>query len=210
MSELKPEQNYENPNDFYTFEETKRYENNSGMKKTQTELTNIILQLYFEETKNKTKEISILDIGCGTGFSLEFLKNQGHYINLIGIDPAKEMLKICKYKKFECYLGDFENLPKEVINKKFDLIISISALQWILTNKQEMEIKNLIKKIGKSIKSILKENGIIIIQYYPPEKNTTEILNSSFERIGFFVKEYIYNKDNPKKQKFFLILKNKC
>jgi len=206
--ESTPEQSYENPNDFYTLEETKRYETNSGMKKTQTELTNIILELYFEETNNQSKDISILDIGCGTGFSLEFLKNL-KYQNLLGIDPAREMLKICKNKKFECYLGDFEKLPKEIIEKNYDLIISVSALHWILTNKQEMEIKNTIKKVGKSLKEILKEKGIIIIQYYPPDKETPKILNSSFQRVGFVVREYLYNEGNPKKQKYFLILKHK-
>lgn len=206
--ESTPEQSYENPNDFYTLEETKRYETNSGMKKTQTELTNIILELYFEETNNQSKDISILDIGCGTGFSLEFLRNL-KYQNLLGIDPAREMLKICKNKKFECYLGDFEKLPKEITEKNYDLIISVSALHWILTNKQEMEIKNTIKKVGKSLKEILKEKGIIIIQYYPPGKEIPEIVSSSFQRVGFVVREYLYNEGNPKKQKYFLILKHK-
>ena len=206
--ESTPEQSYENPNDFYTLEETKRYETNSGMKKTQTELTSIILELYFEETNNQSKDIYILDIGCGTGFSLEFLKEL-KYQKMAGIDPAREMLKICKNKKFECYLGDFEKLPKEITQKNYDLIISVSALQWILTNKQEMEIKNTIKKVGKSLKEILKEKGIIIIQYYPPGKEIPEIVISSFQRAGFVVKEYLYNEGNPKKQKYFLILKHK-
>jgi SAM-dependent methyltransferase len=208
MVEERPENSYENPNDFYTLEETRRYETNSGMKKTQTELTNIILNLFFEGVNNQSKDISILDIGCGTGFSLEFLKNLG-YNDLVGIDPAKEMLNICKKKGFVSYLGGFEDLPKDIKTKKFDLIISVSALQWILTNKQEMEIKNNIKALGKNLKNLLKENGRIIIQYYPPNKSSSEIIASSFERIGLNVKEYLYNEGNPKKQKHFLILKHK-
>ncbi|MFA7708583.1 MAG: class I SAM-dependent methyltransferase [archaeon] len=209
MVQETPETIFENPNDFYTAEETKRYETNSGMKKTQTELTNIILNLFFEDTNNnQSKDISILDIGCGTGFSLEFLKVKG-YKNLVGIEPAREMLKITKEKKFESYLGGFENLPKEIKHRKFDLIISVSALQWILTNKQEMEIKNLVKKIGKDLKEQLTEKGLIIIQYYPPSPRTTEVITGSFERAGLNTRKYLYNEGNSKKEKTFLILKSK-
>ena len=203
-----PEKEFENPNDFYTKIEAKRYDSNSGMKKTQTELTNIILNLFHEETKNHSKDISVLDIGCGTGFSLEFLKANG-YKNLEGIEPAKEMLLLSKQKGFNVYLGGFENIPNEIKNKKYDLIISISALQWILTNKQDMEIKNKIKVLGKDLKSLLKEKGLILIQYYPPTPNASKTLISSFERSGLSTEEYLYNKGNPKKEKHILILKHK-
>jgi SAM-dependent methyltransferase len=203
-----PEQEFENPNDFYTEKEANRYETNSGMKRTQIELTSIILNLFLEETKNIKKDISILDLGCGTGFSLEFLKAKG-YKNLIGTEPAKEMLKIAKAKKLNCFLGGFLDFPKEITNQKFDLIISVSVLQWILTNKQEMEIKNCIKKVCKDLKDRLTENGRIIIQYYPPTPNTSETLISCFERAGLNAEEYLYNKGNKKKEKHILILKHK-
>lgn len=208
MVNVTPESEFENPNDFYTFEEAKRYDSNSGMKKTQKELTSIILNLFIEETNNHSKDISILDIGCGTSFSLEFLKEKG-YKNLHGIEPAKEMLLLSKKKGFNVFLGGFEDIPKEIKNKKYDLIISISALQWILTNKQDLEIKNKIKTLGKELKLILKEKGLILIQYYPPRKEIPETLISSFQRAGLNTEEYLYNKGNPKKEKHILILKHK-
>jgi SAM-dependent methyltransferase len=208
MANNTPETEFENPNDFYTKVEAKRYDSNSGMKKAQTELTNIILNLFLEETKNYSKDISILDIGCGTGFSLEFFKAIG-YNNLEGIEPAKEMLLLSKEKGFSVLLGGFEDIPKVIKNRKYDLIISISALQWILANKQDMEIKNKIKTLGKDLKSMLKENGRIFIQYYPPRKEMSEILISSFQRVGLNAEEYLYNKGNLKKEKHILILKHK-
>ncbi|HNW05983.1 MAG TPA: methyltransferase domain-containing protein [archaeon] len=208
MANNTPETEFENPNDFYTKVEAKRYDSNSGMKKAQTELTNIILNLFLEETKNYSKDISILDIGCGTGFSLEFFKAIG-YNNLEGIEPAKEMLLLSKEKGFSVLLGGFEDIPKVIKNRKYDLIISISALQWILANKQDMEIKNKIKTLGKDLKSMLKEKGWIFIQYYPPRKEMSEILISSFQRVGLNAEEYLYNKGNPKKEKHILILKHK-
>ncbi len=207
MAQDTPEKEFENPNDFYKIEEAKRYETNSGMKRTQTELTKIVLELFIEETKNKQKEISILDIGCGTGFSLEFLK-QNKYNNLIGIEPAKKMLDFAKKKGFKVYSGGFLDIPKDVKNKKFDLIISVSALQWILTNKQEMEIKNISKALGKELKGLLAKDGIAVIQYYPPKNKISEILLSGFERTGLKAREYLYNKGNSKKEKHILIIKN--
>lgn len=208
MSNNTPESEFEDPNDFYTKEEAKRYDSNSGMKKTQTELTNIILNLFLEETKNHSKDISVLDIGCGTGFSLEYLRANG-YNNLYGIEPAREMLLLAKTKGFVVYSGGFEDIPKEIKEKRYDLIISISALQWILVNMQEMEIKNKIKRLGKELKSLLKEKGLIIIQYYPPRKDLSETLISSFQRVGLDAEEYLYNKGNPKKEKHILILRHK-
>lgn len=205
MKENTPENNYKDPNDFYNFAEANRYENSSGMKKIQFLLTDISLKLFLEETNNHNKDIDVLDIGAGTGFSLDFLKDK-KYNNLVGIEPSREMLKISKNKEHNCYLGNFSNFLKILDGQKFDLIISISALQWILANKQDLEIKNTIKKIGKDLKKILKEEGRIIIQYYPFHKDINEYVVSAFLRAGFRVKEYRYNEGNIKKEKIFLIL----
>ena len=201
-----PENNYEDPNDFYTLEEAKRYNSNSGMRKAQTILTNDCLEIYYSK-RSTSKNIDIFDIGCGTGFSIEYLKNLGYH-NLVGIEPSKEMLKYCKEKKLCSFLGGFEDLLKikEIENKTFDLILSISALQWVIANKQEMEIKNIIKKIGKDLLLKLKEKGIVVIQFYPRSENVFEIVKNSFSRAGFKVSEYIKNLGNSKKQKYFIIL----
>lgn len=206
MKQEVPEDIYKDPNDFYTLEEVKRYDNNSGMKKTQMILTKDCMDLFFEK-KVINQNIEILDIGCGTGFSLEYLKESG-FKKLIGIDPSIEMLNQCKKKGFLCYLGGFEDLSKikEIKNKKFDLILSISALQWCISNKQEIEIKNIIKKFGKDLLEKLTENGIVIIQFYPTSENKFEIVKNAFLRSGFKVEEFIKNKGNLKKQKYFLIL----
>ena len=165
MKQEVPEDIYKDPNDFYTQEEVKRYDNNSGMKKTQMILTKDCIDLFFEK-KVINQNIEILDVGCGTGFSLEYLKESG-FKKLIGIDPSIEMLNQCKKKGFLCYLGGFEDLSKikEIKNKTFDLILSISALQWCISNKPEIEIKNIIKKFGKDLLEKLTENGIVITCY---------------------------------------------
>ncbi|MCK9292480.1 MAG: methyltransferase domain-containing protein [archaeon] len=198
---ITPEQEFENPNAFYTQQEVKRYENNSGMKRSQITLTKIALSISGINLNNK--KIFILDVGCGTGFSLEYLKDLG-FINLKGIDPSLEMIKIAKDKGFLVEDLGFEDLNK--IKNKFDLIISISALQWVIANKRELLLKNLIKKIGKGLYNLLNVNGKAVIQFYPESEIVFKDISSSFNRCGFSVQEYIYNSDSLKKRKYFLIL----
>jgi len=196
-----PEKIFQDPNDFYTEEESNRYNQSSGMKKTQEDLTNIALDL---SNFSKNKEISILDIGCGTGFSLDFLKENG-FLSLKGIDPSKEMINIAKSKKHDVKLGGFQELSK--IHEKYDLILSISALQWIISNKQEREIKNIIKKTAKEIKRLLKTNGVSVIQFYPESEDVYQTVFSSFKRVFPYSEMFIYNSDSLKKRKFFMVLK---
>lgn len=197
-----PEKVYTDPNDFYTEEEANRYNQSTGMRKTQEEMTKIALDLSSPLSNHFT--IDILDVGCGTGFSLSFLKEKG-FLSLKGIDPSKEMVKIAKSKKLDVKLGGFQDLSK--IHEKYDLILSISALQWVVSNKSEMEIKNIIKKIGKEIKRLLKTNGISIIQFYPESEEVYQKIFSSFKRILPSCEMFIYNSDSLKKRKFFLVLK---
>jgi ubiquinone/menaquinone biosynthesis C-methylase UbiE len=65
----------------------------------------------------KIKEETVLDVGCGTAFYSNLIKNY------TGIDPSKEMIKQAKIK---IILGQGENLPFK--NKEFDTVISISAI----------------------------------------------------------------------------------
>lgn len=212
LKDNKPEILFKDPNDFYTVKEANRYDQNTGMKKMQLELTQIALDLAKPISENK--DINILDIGCGTGFSLEYLKGLG-YFSIKGIDPSKEMINIAKIKKLNVKIGGFENLDK--ITEKFDFIISISSFQWSITNKKDIEIKNIVKKIGKKIFKILKKNGVCVIQFYPDcviksdfkEGDLIDIIISSFKRCDFLVDFYIYKEESLKKRKLFLILKPK-
>ncbi|NCP71977.1 class I SAM-dependent methyltransferase [archaeon] len=198
-----PEKVFQDPNDFYTEDESNRYNQSSGMKKTQEELTKIALSLSSPFSNNLS--LSVLDIGCGTGFSLEYLRYLG-YLSLKGIDPSKEMIKIAKSKKLDVKIGGFQDLSK--IYEKYDLILSISALQWVISNKSEIEIKNIIKKIAKDLKKILKEDGISIFQFYPDSETIFQTVFNAFKRFFINSEMFIYNSDSLKKRKFFLIIKS--
>ena len=86
---------------------------------------------------------SILDLGCGNGALLEFVKPK----NYIGIDFSEEMLKLHPLK--EVYNFDFNTtLCWDFIQKQnFDILVSLSALQWA----KDLEfIFHNIKKLNKN------------------------------------------------------------
>ena len=62
----------------------------------------------------------ILDVGCGTGFCLDY------FTRAVGIDPSKKLLE--QYKgKHKVVLGVAEDLP--FTDKEFDAVLSLTAAQ---------------------------------------------------------------------------------
>ncbi len=76
-----------------------------------------------DEVKKEPFE-SLLDVGCGTGNSIESLKNEFPEKKYTGIDLAENMIAVAKKKRIpgtDFVVGDAENLPfKEA---QFDVII---------------------------------------------------------------------------------------
>ena len=72
-----------------------------------------------------TVEQPILDVGCGTGFSLDILHKTFNQ-PVTGLDPSKELIKQYKGKQ-HIVLGRAEKLPFP--NDHFGLILSITAAQ---------------------------------------------------------------------------------
>ena len=64
---------------------------------------------------------SLLDVACGTGNHIPFLKKE---YEITGIDKSAEMIKIAKskIKDVDFIISDMLNLN---LNKKFDVVISL-------------------------------------------------------------------------------------
>lgn len=79
----------------------------------------------------KNKHASILDVGCGTGHFLSFLKEQG-YKNYLGVDISKEQIDYCKkhITKNVHLIQDLKNFLK---NKKdsFDFVIMNDVVEHL-------------------------------------------------------------------------------
>lgn len=106
-------------------------------------------------------EDNVIDIGCGTGIHASLIKKKN--VNIEGLDLNKEMLDIAKTRlKSNLYLQNILNIN---IDKKYDVIISMFAVINHLKNIKELE------KCFLNLKSILKNNGLIIIDLHNPQKS---------------------------------------
>ncbi|HEY3423779.1 MAG TPA: class I SAM-dependent methyltransferase [Negativicutes bacterium] len=102
-----------------------------------------------------TKQLRILDIGCGPGIFMEELLRRGHYV--VGMDMTEKMVREAydntqkKYsERAACVLGDIEYIPFK--NNSFDLILCIGVLSYL----QEED------KSAKEIARVIKKNGIFV------------------------------------------------
>ncbi len=106
-----------------------------------------------EEVKKETFG-SLLDVGCGTGNSIERLKDEFPKKKYTGIDLAENMIAVAKKKRIpgaDFVVGDAENLPfKEA---QFDVIIC----------KESFHHYPHVEKFFQSAYRTLKPDGRLII-----------------------------------------------
>ena len=89
---------------------------------------------------NYLKIESILDIGCGTGRGLKYLKKLCPKIKIIGIEPVKELREVAYSQgvpKEELIDGDATKLNFR--NSEFDLVCEFGTLHHIKNNKLVVE-----------------------------------------------------------------------
>ncbi len=96
----------------------------------------------------RTKNKKLLDIGCGPGINIKFLKKN---FECIGVEPDPDLLKAAlkntKNKIQSGYLPN--NLPK--FENKFDLILLLDVLEHVSEDKKSLQ----------SIKKLLTKNGYL-------------------------------------------------
>jgi ubiquinone/menaquinone biosynthesis C-methylase UbiE len=91
------------------------------------------------------KEDYVLDLGCGTGFSLDY-----YNCKVIGVEPNKELIKQSKHKLIH---ASAENIPFN--NKEFTHTIVLSAFHHF-----RKEAINEIKRVTKKIAVITVVKGL--------------------------------------------------
>ncbi len=158
---------------------------NGIMKESPWSFRKMAIQKFCKKIKGGA---DILDLGCGSGTSIEqILLECKRNVNIVGIDNSTESLKVAekRIKKLYKYVNDdvvrrnikkikllkydlTKGLPK---NRKYDVVFMSLLINHIPENKREMFFKN--------IKSILKENGKVVVY---------QIVNKSkFERAAMWV-----------------------
>jgi len=205
----------------YINDKANEYNSSRWMERNQKRATMLSIQYLFDEKLNGSEAHGIqtgvsslvLDLGCGTGFSSEILIENG--FNVIGVDILPDMLLKAREKKKKMkfdkslmlILADINFLP--IRANKIDNIISISAYNFIIHGKENSGEKiKLLNDTAKHLSKILKNNGRIIIEFYPKDDQELTIFNNSFTKNGF---EGFMVKSNPKQKsgQTFLLLKKR-
>nr|KAF6488850.1 BUD23 rRNA methyltransferase and ribosome maturation factor [Molossus molossus] len=115
------------PELFYNKNEARKYMRNSRMIDVQTKMAGRALELL---DLPEDKPCFLLDVGCGTGLSGDYLSDEGHY--WVGIDISPDMLDAAldREAQGDLLLGDMgQGIPFKP--GSFDGCISISAVQWL-------------------------------------------------------------------------------
>jgi len=184
----RPEERFTNPEEFYNEEEAERYSKSSGMKRAQEEIAARLIELMGAKLPAR-----VLDVGCGTGFSADFLRSVGFDVRCV--DRAKAMVAKARERGLDVIEGDAAELEHHFKENEFDYIISISAMQWVRD----------FKKAAASLYYVLKPGGKAGVQFYPKSEQELKSFESAFMR-KFGVDITIDNPDNPRKRTIFAVL----
>jgi len=107
-------------------------------------------------TKNKLikaltlPEDRLLDVGCGTGALLRFLKEEG-YKNLEGLEISKRAVEVLDQHGITMHHAKLPDLP--LLNEQYDVVVASQVLEHIIRRQ----------KFLRGLKQILKPSGSLII-----------------------------------------------
>lgn len=127
-------------------------ENPTGFNATMAQST-----LFFAKCLDERYPISnhdhFLDIGCGPGFLMAYLKDKCELVH--GTDISEKYIEICK-QQFTAYpnislsvskVYDFETYDKLIIDQQINKVVMLSVLQYY---SSETMVKNLIVALKKT------------------------------------------------------------
>jgi cyclopropane fatty-acyl-phospholipid synthase-like methyltransferase len=189
----RPEEDLGNPLLYYTDEEVEKYSRSGGMRRAQEKIAYRVLELLELESGK-----SLLDIGSGPGYTAEVYCSEGYNVTCMDLIP--KMISKAKEKGFEAYVGDMRDVGKLFEGRKFDGVVSVSALQWI-KGKQE------IQRIAQGIYSVLNKNGLLVIQFYPKSEQELKETARIFTQNGFHGQIIIDWPNIPKNRTSYLVMK---
>lgn len=109
---------------------------------------------YFPLLRDLPKDAKILDLGCGPGRTLQFLKNKG-FTNTVGIDISEEQTEIARRRGLNAITADVNDFLVQHVNE-YDAVIMIDVVEHF----SKSELLDLFKLIHYS----LKKDGIVLFQ----------------------------------------------
>ncbi len=112
------------------------------------------LQLKHIDSNFPSRNLKVLDIGCGTGWHVKKMSEHGFEVH--GIDASSKQFEAAKRNSGSnnINLGSVLNLPFE--NNSFDVIYTINTLHHLADHNQQ-------KKAMQEIERVLKPGGMLFI-----------------------------------------------
>ena len=108
---------------------------------------------FFLETLSNTKDLKILDIGCGTGYFCKMASEKE--MEVTGIDATPEFIDEAKKRlpEGQFIVGEMEELPFE--EESFDVVCGFNSFQYAANAENALkESKRVLKKSGKIVAMI--------------------------------------------------------
>ncbi len=192
----RPEEEYGAPSEYYSAERAVHYARSNSMRKMQRKMTARALELIEIDP-----DAWVLDAGCGTGFGQALLMEAG--LHVIGMDIAWDMLVLGRRENVLLVCADMTVLPFR--NLSFDAVISISSMQWILSEDPNLRDAALVALV-KELISVLLRGGSTVIQFYPRTDLILKDVKEAFATSNSFEGHIVIdNPQNPKKRKIYLV-----
>ncbi len=189
----RPEEYLQGPQSYYTDEEVEKYARSGGMRRAQEKIAYRVLELL--ELK---EESHLLDIGSGPGYTAEVYRLEGYKVTCLDLIPS--MVQKAKEKQFDAHLGDMRQVGEIFNGRKFDGVVSVSALQWIKDKKD-------IQDIAQGIYSTLNKNSPLVIQFYPKSEQELKEIAKVFTQNGFHGEIITDYPEIPKNRIVYLVMK---
>jgi SAM-dependent methyltransferase len=95
-------------------------------------------------------EPCVLDIGCGTGFNVEYLRTRD-YSHVVGLDFSTEALAFCQLRNLTNFVcGDATRIPLR--HESFDVIMALDLIEHLDDDTQAMrEFARLLRPGGSVV-----------------------------------------------------------
>ncbi|XP_033027558.1 probable 18S rRNA (guanine-N(7))-methyltransferase [Lacerta agilis] len=191
------------PELFYDETEARKYTHNSRMIEIQSQMSERAVELL---CLPEDRPCFLLDVGCGSGLSGDYISEEGHC--WVGMDISSAMLDVAAEREVEgdLMLADMgQGIPFRP--GTFDGCISISAVQWLCNaDKKTHSPPKRLYRFFSTLYTALARGARAVLQLYPENSQQLELITSQAMKAGFTGGMVVDYPNSAKAKKFFLCL----
>nr|XP_020659587.1 probable 18S rRNA (guanine-N(7))-methyltransferase [Pogona vitticeps] len=191
------------PELFYDEVEAQKYTHNSRMIEIQSQMSERAVELL---GLPEDRPCFLLDVGCGSGLSGDYLSEEGHF--WVGMDISPAMLDVAMEREVEgdLMLADVgQGIPFRP--GTFDGCISISAVQWLCNaDKKTHSPPKRLYRFFSMLYTALARGARAVLQLYPENSQQLELITTQAMKAGFTGGMVVDYPNSAKAKKFFLCL----